>query len=160
LLGPVLDGLRRPLDGEALTSFSLRSVHSVPPPALQLRWSWLAVPRSRCALARRAGRWGRASWSIEPGLSDGYHLHPDGGEASCISRSCSTATRRVLLWRLSITMEAAVCVATLEDRNFSEARNSSVRHFEFYSGRRPHSSLEGSTPEQAYFNSLPLRLAA
>ena len=29
-----------------------------------------------------------------------------------------------------------------------------------YNGRRPHSSLDGSTPDQAYFNQLPLRLAA
>jgi hypothetical protein len=28
------------------------------------------------------------------------------------------------------------------------------------SGRRPHSSLDGTTPDQAYFNSLPLRSAA
>jgi transposase InsO family protein len=31
---------------------------------------------------------------------------------------------------------------------------------EFYNGRRPHSSLDGTTPDQAYFNPLPLRLAA
>ena len=27
-------------------------------------------------------------------------------------------------------------------------------------GRRPHSSLDGATPDQAYFTTLPLRLAA
>jgi putative transposase len=31
---------------------------------------------------------------------------------------------------------------------------------ELYNGRRPHSSLDGTTPDQAYFNLLPLRLAA
>jgi putative transposase len=41
-----------------------------------------------------------------------------------------------------------------------EARNSIGRYLEFCNGRRPHSSLDGSTPDQAYFNSLPLRLAA
>jgi putative transposase len=30
----------------------------------------------------------------------------------------------------------------------------------FYNGRRPHSSLDGITPDQAYFTPLPLRLAA
>jgi putative transposase len=136
------------------------------------------------------------------------------------------ATRRVLSWRLSITMEAAFCVETLEDalarhgrpeifntdqgsqftgsaftgvlasnaiaismdgkgawrdnvfierlwrsvkyeevylrayETVGEARNSIGRYLEFYNGRRPHSSLDGSTPDQAYFNSLPLRLAA
>src|SRR5258707_6301362 len=29
-----------------------------------------------------------------------------------------------------------------------------------YNGRRPHSSLDGTTPDQAYFASLPFRLAA
>jgi putative transposase len=136
------------------------------------------------------------------------------------------ATRRVLSWRLSITMEAAFCVETLEDalachgkpdvfntdqgsqftgsaftgvlanngiaismdgkgawrdnvfverlwrsvkyeevylrayESVGEARNSIGRYLDFYNRRRPHSSLDGSTPDQAYLNSLPLRLAA
>jgi putative transposase len=41
-----------------------------------------------------------------------------------------------------------------------EARNSIGRYLDFYNRRRPHSSLDGSTPDQAYLNSLPLRLAA
>jgi putative transposase len=135
-------------------------------------------------------------------------------------------SRRVLSWRLSITMEAAFCVATLEDalarhgkpdifntdqgsqftgavftgllagndiaismdgkgawrdnvfverlwrsvkyeevylkayNNVSEARGSIGRYLDFYNGRRPHSSLDGATPDQAYFNELPFRLAA
>src|SRR5664280_1498445 len=136
------------------------------------------------------------------------------------------ATRRVLSWRLSITMEAAFCVETLEDalarhgrpdifntdqgsqftgsvftgmltnhdiaismdgkgawrdnvfverlwrsvkyeevylrayETVGEAQASIGRYLDFYNGRRPHSSLDGRTPDQAYFNSLPLRLAA
>ena len=136
------------------------------------------------------------------------------------------ATRRVLSWRLSITMEAAFCVATLEDAlarhgkpgifntdqgsqftgsaftgvladngiaismdgkgawrdnvfverlwrsvkyeevylhaydNVSEARASIGRYLDFYNGRRPHSSLDDATPDQAYFNLLPIRMAA
>ena len=42
----------------------------------------------------------------------------------------------------------------------SDARASIGRYLDFYNGRRPHSSLDGSTPDQAYFNSLPLRTAA
>jgi putative transposase len=42
----------------------------------------------------------------------------------------------------------------------SEARSSIGRYLEFYNGRRPHSSLDGTTPDQAYFNQLPFRLAA
>jgi putative transposase len=136
------------------------------------------------------------------------------------------SSRRVLSWRVSITMEAAFCVETLEDAlarhgkpdifntdqgsqftgaaftgaltdngiaismdgkgawrdnvfverlwrsvkyeevylraydSVSEARASIGRYLNFYNGRRPHSSLDGVTPDQAYFNSLPLRLAA
>jgi putative transposase len=136
------------------------------------------------------------------------------------------ATRRVLSWRLSITMEAALCVETLEDalarhgkpeifntdqgsqftgtaftgllagngiaismdgkgawrdnvfverlwrsvkyeevylrayQSVSEARSSIGRYLDFYNRRRPHSSLDGSTPDQAYFNLPPFRAAA
>jgi len=41
-----------------------------------------------------------------------------------------------------------------------EARASIGRYLDFYNGRRPHSSLDGSTPDKAYFTLLPLRLAA
>jgi putative transposase len=135
-------------------------------------------------------------------------------------------SRRVLSWRLSITIEAAFCVETLEDalacygkpdifntdqgsqftgsaftgvlaKNgvaismdgkgswrdnvfverlwrsvkyeevylraydaVSEARASIGRYLDFYNARRPHSSLDGRTPDQAYFNPLPIRMAA
>jgi putative transposase len=139
------------------------------------------------------------------------------------------ATRRVLSWRVSITMEAAFCVETLEDAlarhdkpqifntdqgsqftgavftgvlaahdiklsmdgkgawrdnvfverlwrsvkyeevylraydTVSEARQSIGRYLDLYNRRRPHSSLDGRTPDQAYFDNerlLPIRLAA
>ena len=41
-----------------------------------------------------------------------------------------------------------------------EARASIGRYLNFYNGRRPHSSLDGTTPDHAYFTPLPLRLAA
>jgi putative transposase len=135
-------------------------------------------------------------------------------------------SRRVLSWRLSITMEASFCVEALEEalarhgtpdifntdqgsqftgqaftgvlsasgiaismdgkgawrdnvfverlwrsvkyeevylrayESVGEARASIGRYFDFYNRRRPHSSLDGITPDQAYFNPLPLRLAA
>jgi putative transposase len=135
-------------------------------------------------------------------------------------------SRRVLAWRLSITMEAAFCVETLQDAlakhrkpeifntdqgsqftgtgftgmlanndiaismdgkgawrdnvfverlwrsvkyeevylraydGVSEARTSIGRYLDFYNGRRPHSSLDGATPDQAYFTPLPFRMAA
>src|SRR5205823_12314181 len=135
-------------------------------------------------------------------------------------------SRRVLSWRVSITMEAAFCIETLQDAlakhgkpeifntdqgsqftgtaftgvlvkndiaismdgkgawrdnvfverlwrsvkyeevylraydGVSEARSSIGRYLDFCNGRRPHSSLDGKTPDQAYFNPLPLRVAA
>jgi putative transposase len=42
----------------------------------------------------------------------------------------------------------------------SEARASIGRYLNFYNQRRPHSSLDGTTPDIAYFTPLPLRLAA
>jgi putative transposase len=135
-------------------------------------------------------------------------------------------SRRVLSWRVSITMEAAFCVETLEEalakhgkpeifntdqgsqftgaaftgvliekgiaismdgrgawrdnvfverlwrsvkyeevylRAYDtafEARTSIGRYLDFYNRRRPHSSLDGATPDQAYFNPQPVRMAA
>jgi putative transposase len=135
-------------------------------------------------------------------------------------------SRRVLSWRMSITMEASFCVETLEDAlarhgrpdifntdqgsqftgaaftgvliengiaismdgkgawrdnvfverlwrsvkyeevylkaydSVSEARASIGCYLDFYNSRRPHSSLDGVTPDQAYFTPLPFRAAA
>jgi len=135
-------------------------------------------------------------------------------------------SRRVLSWRLSITMEASFCVAALEDAlarhgkpdifntdrgsqftgaaftgaladrgitismdgkgawrdnvfverlwrsikyeevylraydSVGEARSSIGRYLDFYNTKRPHQSLDGGTPDQAYFTTLPLRAAA
>ena len=135
-------------------------------------------------------------------------------------------TRRVLAWRVSITMEADFCIEAVEealarngkpeifntdqgsqftslpftglllqhgiaismdgrgawrDNVFVErlwrsvkyeevylraydsvaaARASNGRYMTFYNGRRPHSSLDARTPDQAYFNHVPLLAAA
>jgi len=135
-------------------------------------------------------------------------------------------SRRVLSWRVSITMEAAFCIEALEEalarhgppeifntdqgsqftshaftsvlleagiavsmdgkgswrdnvfverlwrsikyeevylkayNTVSEARASIGSYLTFYNGRRPHSSLDRQTPDQAYFNRLPLSVAA
>jgi putative transposase len=136
------------------------------------------------------------------------------------------ASRRVLSWRVSITMEAAFCIETLQDAlakhgkpeifntdqgsqftgaaftgvlvdngiaismdgkgawrdnvfverlwrsvkyeevylraydSVSDARASIGRYLDFYNRRRPHSSLDGTTPDRAYFEPLPIRMAA
>jgi putative transposase len=42
----------------------------------------------------------------------------------------------------------------------SQAREGLQRYFKFYNERRPHSSLDGKTPNSVYFNSLPIQQAA
>jgi putative transposase len=135
-------------------------------------------------------------------------------------------SRRVLAWRLSITLEAAFCIEALEEAldrygcpeivntdqgsqftshdftsvllkneiaismdgrgawrdnvfverlwrsvkyeevylkaydSVAEARASIGRYLTFYNSRRPHSSLDRRTPDQAYFNPLPQLVAA
>jgi putative transposase len=135
-------------------------------------------------------------------------------------------SRRVLSWRVSITLEAAFCIEALEEAlarhgrpevfntdqgsqftshdftsvllkagiaismdgrgswrdnvfverlwrsikyeevylraydTVSEARASIGRYLNFYTGRRPHSSLDRQTPDQAYFTRLPQSAAA
>ena len=45
--------------------------------------------------------------------------------------------------------------------NVPEARNGLGRYIEFYNGKRPHSGLDGATPDQVYFNLQPvMKLAA
>jgi putative transposase len=41
-----------------------------------------------------------------------------------------------------------------------EARQSIARYIAFYNAKRPHVALDGRTPDQAYFDPLPLRTAA
>jgi transposase InsO family protein len=40
------------------------------------------------------------------------------------------------------------------------ARASLARYLNFYNGKRPHSSLDAKTPDQAYFDHLPQLAAA
>jgi putative transposase len=42
----------------------------------------------------------------------------------------------------------------------SQARQGLQSYFKFYNERRPHSSLDGKTPDSVYFNSLPILKAA
>jgi putative transposase len=42
----------------------------------------------------------------------------------------------------------------------SEPRTSIGADLDFYNRRRPHSALDGITPDQTYFNPLPFRAAA
>jgi len=44
--------------------------------------------------------------------------------------------------------------------SFSDARQALSRYFDFYIRRRPHSTLDGKTPDTAYFNQPQLAAAA
>src|SRR5262249_14838330 len=61
-------------------------------------------------------------------------------------------SRRVLSWRLSITISVKYEEVYLRAYDsVSEARASIGRYLDFYNSRRPHASLDGITPDQAYF---------
>jgi hypothetical protein len=56
----------------------------------------------------------------ESGLGDGHHLYPDGPRL-CLSLCTDWFAHRILAWRLSITMEADLCVEALSPRLLAEA---------------------------------------
>lgn len=43
--------------------------------------------------------------------------------------------------------------------NVTAARNGIARYMTFFNTRRPHSALDGQTPDTVYFGSLPLAAA-
>jgi putative transposase len=69
---------------------------------------------------------------------------------------CTFDSVNSILWR-SVKYEEVYLYAY---DSVSEARALIGRYLDFYNGRRPHSSLDGTTPDKAYFTLLPLRLAA
>ena len=71
-------------------------------------------------------------------------------------RHVKTLMRRMGMWR-SVKYEEVYLRAY---ESVGEARNSIGRYLDFYNGRRPHQSLDDATPDQAYFNQSPFRLAA
>jgi transposase InsO family protein len=81
-------------------------------------------------------------------------------------RHCDQHGRQRRAWRDNVFVERLWRSVKYEKvylnayQGVSEARASIGRYFDFYNGRRPHSSLDGMTPDQAYFSPLPLRLAA
>jgi transposase InsO family protein len=58
--------------------------------------------------------------------------------------------------------EYARCIPPTDAKNKGPCapRSYGRSHVALYNGRRPHSSLDGTTPDQAYFKPLPLRSAA
>ena len=84
-------------------------------------------------------------------------LHAHGIAISMDGRGCWRDNVFVeRLWR-SIKYEEVYLYAY---DTVSEARASLARYVAFYNERRPHSSLDGQTPDRVYFNALPLAAAA
>jgi putative transposase len=55
-------------------------------------------------------------YAAKPGMGDGHHLHPDGARGFVyLAVVLDWFSRRVLSWRVSVTIEAAFCVETLEE---------------------------------------------
>jgi putative transposase len=70
-------------------------------------------------------------------------------------------------WRVNVFIERLWRTIKYEEvylhgyANLPDARASIGRYIGFDNGRRPHSSLDGKTPDQAYFNPLtPVSVAA
>jgi putative transposase len=69
-------------------------------------------------------------------------------------------------WRDNVFIERLWRSVKYEDiylrayESASTVRTGLNRYFNFYNSRRPHSSLDGQTPDQVYFNSLPQTKAA
>ena len=70
-----------------------------------------AGTRSRNIDADRCA--GTAHHAAQPGVGDGHYLHPMARGFVYLAVVLDWFSRRVLSWRLSITMEAAFCVEHL-----------------------------------------------
>ena len=70
--------------------------------------------------------------------------------------------RKALRGRLGHQITGATARPFLHLLNPTRRPRQSVKRYKvaLYNSRRPHSSLDGMTPDQAYFTQLPLRLAA
>jgi transposase InsO family protein len=96
------------------------------------------------------------SWEVYRHGKTGENSRPIIGEDSTPAHTWRDNVFVERLWR-SIKYEEVYLRAY---DSVSEARASIGRYLDFYNARRPHSSLDGLTPDQAYFDPLPLRLAA
>ena len=81
-------------------------------------------------------------------------------------RKCRSAGDGKGAWRDNVFVERLWRSVKYEEvylrayDNVSEARASLGRYLAFYNERRPHSSLDGRTPDEAYFGKQETAMAA
>jgi putative transposase len=135
---------------------------------------------SRCILSWRLSITMEAAFCVEA-LEDAlaHHGKPDISNTDQGSQFTGTAFTSVLIhhgiaismdgkgaWRDNVFVERLWRSIKYEEvylrayDSVSEARESIGRYINFYNSRRPHQSLDGATPNKAYFNPLSLRSAA
>ena len=95
----------------------------------------------------------------------GFAVHGGGLHGHPYQRHCRQHGRQGA-WRDNVFVERLWRSVKYEEvylrayDSVGEARTSIGRYLDFYNHRRPHSSLDGTTPDQAYFPPLPVRMAA
>ena len=135
---------------------------------------------SRCVLAWRVSITMEASFCVET-LEDALAKHgkPEIFNTDQGSQFTGTAFTGVLAangiaisvdgkgaWRDNVFVERLWRSLKYEEvylkayDSVSDARASIGRYLDFYNRRRPHSSLDDTTPDQAYFTPQPIHLAA
>src|SRR5262249_5450923 len=120
-----------------------------------------------CILLRGVGRGAGPSWQSSnlqhgPGQPVHVSLLPD----VLVEHQIAISMDGRGSWRDNVFLERfwrsvkyeEVYLRAYDSVDKSRAAFSRYRHF--YNGPAPHSSLDGRTPDQAYFNSLPFRAAA
>jgi transposase InsO family protein len=96
----------------------------------------------------------------------GHKIYPYLLRGVEITRPNQVWAMGIIVWRDNVFVERLRRSVKYEEvylrayKSVGEARASIGLYFDFYNQRRPHSSLDGITPDRAYFNLLPLRLAA
>ena len=84
--------------------------------------------------------------------------------ASCALKSGARILRRLALYYRPMSRTKSRFRATQFQRDRAIHFLAHAKRYRldlsFYNGRRPHSSLDGMTPDRAYCKPLPLRLAA
>lgn len=102
------------------------------------------------------------------GQTSGLDRHTEGSKKARLdAREIKISMDGKGAWRDNVVVERLWRTIRYEEvylrayASVSEARTGIGRYLSFYNSRRPHSSLDGKTPDQAYFNQpMPEAVAA